>query len=154
MTTEQIHIRQLYHDYLTAWNHRDAHAMAALTDEDCTMIGFDGSHMHGHFEIEHTIGQIFKDHQTAAYVGVVKDVRFLSAHVAVLRAIAGMLPPGQTAIKPEVNAIQLLTAVRKHDKWLITVFQNTPAAYHGRPELVKQHTEELQHELEKNGPVA
>jgi uncharacterized protein (TIGR02246 family) len=151
MTHEQADIRNLYQQYLNAWNNRDAHAVTALTDDDCILIGFDGSHMHGHFEIENTIGQIFKDHQTSAYVGIVKEVRFLSVDVAVLRSIVGMIPPQQNTIKPDVNAIQIMTAIRKGDKWLISVFQNTPAAFHGRPELVKQQTEELQHEFDKTG---
>lgn len=149
MTHEQTDIRNLYQQYLDAWNNHDAHAMALLTDEDCTIIGFDGTHMHGHFEIENTIGQIFKDHQTSAYVGIVKEVRFLSADVAVLRSIAGMVPPQQKVIKPDVNAIQIMTVVRRGDKWFISVFQNTPAAFHGRPELAEQQTKELQHEFDK-----
>lgn len=149
MTNEQSAIRRLYQNYIQAWNNRDAHVMAALADENCIMIGFDGSQMFGSADIENSIAQIFNNHQTSAYVAIVKEVKFLSADVAVLRSIVGMVPPGKNEIKPDVNAIQILTAIRKNGKWLIAVFQNTPAAYHGRPELAKQQTEELQHEFDQ-----
>lgn len=35
------------------------------------------------------------------------------------------------------------------DDWKIELFQNTPAALHGRPEMVQQLTEELTQELHK-----
>ncbi len=36
-----------------------------------------------------------------------------------------------------------LVAVKSDGKWRILLFQNTPAQFHGRPELVQQMTEEL-----------
>jgi len=61
-----------------------------------------------------------------------------------------MVPPGGTDIKPDVNAIQLLTAKRYNDKWLIATFQNTPAAFHGRPQLSEELTAALRNELDKH----
>jgi hypothetical protein len=58
-----------------------------------------------------------------------------------------MVPPGATDIKPEVNAIQVLVAVRRDGVWRVAHFQNTPAAFHGRPEAAKALTEELRVEL-------
>jgi len=43
-----------------------------------------------------------------------------------------MIPRGQKEINPAVNAIQTLVASRKEEGWRIEVFQNTPAALHGR----------------------
>jgi hypothetical protein len=54
-----------------------------------------------------------------------------------------MVPPGQTDINPAVNTIQTLVAVKRDGTWRIALFQNTPAQFHGRPELVQQLTEEL-----------
>ena len=45
---------------------------------------------------------------TAAYVGKVRDTRFLTPHVAIPRAVLGMVPEGQTDINPASNAIQSL----------------------------------------------
>lgn len=43
-----------------------------------------------------------------------------------------------------MNTIQTLVAQQEHDEFLIALYQNTPAAFHGRPKLTKQLTEELQ----------
>lgn len=52
-------------------------------------------------------------------------------------------PPGKTDINAAVNAIQTLAAKRHDGEWRIASLQNTPAQFHGRPELVEQLTEEL-----------
>ena len=54
-----------------------------------------------------------------------------------------MVPPGQTRLNPAVNAVQSLVA-QDDDGWRVVLFQNTPAQHHGRPDLVEQHTAELQ----------
>jgi hypothetical protein len=46
--------------------------------------------------------QIFAHHATAAYVAKVRSVRVLGEGVALLRAVAGMVPPGGSAINPAV----------------------------------------------------
>lgn len=46
-----------------------------------------------------------------------------------------------------VNAIQTLVTVKHDGQWRIAVFQNTPAAFHGRPELRDRLTEELRQVL-------
>ena len=50
-------------------------------------------------QIASDLGQIFADHVTATYVTKVEEVRFLAPDVAVLRARAGMTPPGKSDIK-------------------------------------------------------
>jgi hypothetical protein len=48
--------------------------------------------------------------------------------------------------------VQTLVAVRQGDAWRIASFQNTPAAFHGRPEAVEELTRELRELLhKKNG---
>jgi uncharacterized protein (TIGR02246 family) len=136
-------IRDLYAAMLGAWNRRDAGAYAACFAETGSVVGFDGSQMNGPAEIEATLGQIFKDHVTAIYVAIVREVRPLGTDAALLRAAVGMVPPGASDINPAVNAIQSLVAVRRDGRWQIEHFHNTPAAFHGRPDAVEALTTEL-----------
>jgi hypothetical protein len=39
--------------------------------------------------------------------------------------------------------VQVLVAVRRADVWRVAFFQNTPAQFHGRPELAEALTAEL-----------
>jgi uncharacterized protein (TIGR02246 family) len=143
--SEEDLIVQLYHQLLESWNRRDAEAFASGFETEAQVVGFDGSPMNGRAEIESSTRQIFSDHITAAYVGKVRGVRFLVPEVAVLRAVSGMVPPGQSDINPAVNAIQTLVAVRQQEDgwWRIALFQNTPAQFHGQPEASEALTEEL-----------
>lgn len=137
------HIMALYHQLLDAWNHKNARGMADLFAEDGEQIGFDGSLAIGQAEIYSHVAPIFEHHETPRFVSKVKRIRFLSSDIAILRAIAGMVPPGQSDINPQVNTQHTLVAVRMEDKWRIALFQNTPAQFHGRSELVDQMTAEL-----------
>ena len=146
--SDEAEVRSLYQRLLDAWNKRDVAAYAALFEDRANVVGFDGSQMTGRSEIETTLAQIFAHHQTASYVSKVREVRFLTPDVAILRAVVGMVPPGQNDLNPAVNAIQTLVALRRDGRWQIALFQNTPAQFHGRPELAQQLTEELRQHLE------
>jgi uncharacterized protein (TIGR02246 family) len=141
-TTAEAAVRALYEDLLDAWNRRDVGAYAAFFAADGALIGFDGSQVPGSQVRDH-LTPIFADHPTAAYVAKVREVRALSDGVVLVRAIVGMVPPGQTELNPEANAVQSLVAEHRSDGWRVALFQNTPAQYHGRPELVDRHTAEL-----------
>jgi uncharacterized protein (TIGR02246 family) len=142
--SEEDLVVRLYHRLLESWNRRDAEGFASEFETEAHVVGFDGSPMNGRAEIESSTRQIFGNHITAAYVGKVRGIRFLVPEVAVLRAVAGMVPPGQSDINPAVNVIQMLVAVRQEDgRWRIALFQNTPAQFHGRPEASEALTEEL-----------
>ncbi len=143
LSHKEVLVRELYQKLLEAWNQRDAQAFAALYEDNGNQIGFDGSQVNGRVNIEAHLSQIFANHMTATYVSKVQEVRFLSAETAILRAIVGMIPHGQHDLNPAVNAIQTLVAIRREDEWKVALFQNTPAAFHGRPEAVAQMTEEL-----------
>ncbi len=136
-------IRELYQMILNSWNERNAQAMASFFVEAGNIVGFDGSAINGRAEIETHLSQIFRDHPTAAYVGKVREVRFLTLDVALLRAVVGMVPPGQSDISPNVNAIQTLVVSSQAGQWRVEIFQSTPAAFHGRPELSQALTDEL-----------
>ena len=54
-----------------------------------------------------------------------------------------MVPPGQQDLNPAVNAVQTLVAAKHEGKWRIELYQNTPAQFHGRPDLAQRLTDEL-----------
>ena len=136
-------IENLHEELLACWNNRNAQGMASLFCEDGNVIGFDGTQMNGQAQIKSALEKVFSDHQTAGYVWRVEEVRFLSSQIALLRAIVGMIPPGKKEINPATNAIQSLVAILENSIWKIALFQNTPAQFHGRPNLVEKMTSEL-----------
>lgn len=140
---DEAPVSALYHQLLDCWNRRVADKYAALFDEDGSVVGFDGSQMNGRREIEAEIGRIFADHPTATYVAKIREVRFLAPEAALLRAVVGMVPPGRSDLNPAANAVQTLVAVKRGEQWRIALFQNTPAQFHGRPEMAEALTGEL-----------
>ena len=133
----------LYEQLLDAWNARDAAAFAALFADDGSVIGFDGSPMNGREEIASTLQGIFGSHETARYVAKVREIRRLAPDVHLVRSVVGMVPPGKAALNPAVNAMQSLVAIGRGADMRIALLHNTPAAFHGRPELAEQLTREL-----------
>jgi uncharacterized protein (TIGR02246 family) len=156
MPSHETEIVALYQSLLDAWNQRDAAAFAALCDTDTRVVGFDGSTMDVTAEIEAELSRVFESHKTAAYVAIVRRVTSPTANVAILAAHAGMVPPGKSEVNPAVNAVQTLVAVRRVDRWMIAVFQNTPAALHQRDDARERITKELNvlaHRAEKGEAV-
>jgi len=154
-STDETTVRGVYQTLLQSWNANDAGAFADAFAPDGRCIGFDGSEYVGPQETERGLRAIFKDHKVAAYVARVREITPITADVVILRAVAGMLPPGKTKVMPERNAIQTLVAVRTPDSWKIMLFQNTPAKYDGRPEEAQALTAELQREADASlGPIS
>lgn len=139
----ELPVHDLYRQLLEAWNRQDAAAFAAGFAGAGSCIGFDGSTMVGPAEIESALSGIFSDHETADYVAVARELRLLSVDTALLRAVVGMVPPGQSDLSPEQNAIQSLVAHHDGGRWRIELFQNTPARFDGRPEVAEALTQEL-----------
>jgi uncharacterized protein (TIGR02246 family) len=137
-------IADLYRRLLRCWNEKNAAAYGALFTDDGVIIGFDGTCVESQAAISHHLQSIFADHDPASYVAIIEDVRPVGAGVAVLRGVAGMVPPGSDTIKPEVNAQQTVLAVDTDDGWKIVLFQNTPARFDGRPADVASMTRALQ----------
>jgi uncharacterized protein (TIGR02246 family) len=133
----------LYEQLLASWNGRDAATYAGLFAPDGNIVGFDGSQVDGPAAIAAHLGQIFADYPTPTYVAKIREVRLLTPDVVLLRAVAGLLQRGQTDLNPAANTIQSLVAVRSGDMWRVALFQNTPAQFHGRPELADRLTAEL-----------
>jgi uncharacterized protein (TIGR02246 family) len=133
----------LYRHLLDSWNQRDAEVFAACFADDGHSIGFDGSPMTGRTEIAATLGQIFADHATAAYIAKVRTIQLLAPDVVLLRAVVGMIPPGKRDINPAVNALQTVVAVERDGQWRIALLQSTPAQFHGRPDMAEALSAEL-----------
>jgi uncharacterized protein (TIGR02246 family) len=136
-------VAALHRRILDAWNHRDADGLAALFAPAGNLVGFDGSSIDGPEAIRQHLEGIFADHEPASYVAKVREVRTVGQGVVLLRAVAGMVPPGGDDINPDVNAVQSLVAVTHDRGWRAALYQNTPAAFHGRPEAARALTEEL-----------
>jgi uncharacterized protein (TIGR02246 family) len=144
--------RELYRQLLEAWDKRNARDFALLFASDGNIVGFDGTQVFGQTDIGAHLSEIFSHHQTARYVWIVREVRSLADDATILSAVAGMVPPDKEDINPDVNAVQTLIAVKKAGVWKVALFQNTPAALHGRPDAAKKLTEELRAALRKQGP--
>ena len=71
----------------------------------------------------------------------------LGSDALVLRAVVGMVPPGQSDLDPKLTAVQALVAEERDGEWHVILYQNTPAQFHGRPELAERLTEVLRQEL-------
>ena len=114
-------IRALYDALIDGWNRRNADQFAQLFEEDGSIVGYDGTQVDGREGIREHLRAIFADHVTATYVTRVREVRHLDNGVSVLRAMAGLIPPGSTEVNPALNAVQTLIGRER-----IVLFQNTP----------------------------
>jgi uncharacterized protein (TIGR02246 family) len=148
MSDAETAVRELYHRVLEGWNRHSAEDFAAPFAQDGEVVGFDGSQISGRAEIAAEMGRIFADHETGTYVGKVRGVRALGSEAAVLHAVAGIVPAGQSDLEPKLNSVQALVAERRDGEWQVVLYQNTPAQFHGRPELVESLTDELRQELQ------
>ena len=151
VTANEEAVKGLYKDLLNSWNQYNAAGYADLFMDNGSIVGFDGSQANGRQEIFDHLSKIFGHHKPASYVYIIREVRFVTPDVAILRATAGMVPPGQDDIQPAVNAIQTMVAVKDAGEFLVAMFHNTPAAFHGRPEASEQLTAELREVLKGGG---
>jgi uncharacterized protein (TIGR02246 family) len=140
---DEAAVRRLFLALHAAWNARDARAFASLFTRDGWALGFDGSLHADPASMERDLAGIFASHATASYVARVRFVRFPAPATAVLLAATSLVPPGGSDITPAVNAFQVIVACRDGDGWRIASLQNTPAAFHGRPELIDEMNAEL-----------
>jgi hypothetical protein len=83
------------------------------------------------------------DHKTAIYYSLIRDIKMINDNVFMLRANVGMVQPGKSSIEPSKNAIQIMIGRWNNESGEIMLFQNTPAQFHGRPELSEKLTQEL-----------
>jgi uncharacterized protein (TIGR02246 family) len=152
MKDEESAVRNLYQQILAAWNRRDAAGMASHFEENGNIVGFDGSQVDSRRAIEIHLRPIFADHPTATYVAKIREIRALAPTVAMLRAVAGMVPPNGDDLNPALNAVQTLVVTKTDGRWRASLFQNTPAAWHHRPHDTAALLEELR-EVKRRGVV-
>ena len=141
--------RDLYAELLRCWNAGDAAGFSRAFSRSGSIVGFDGTQVNGQDSIEAHLARVFSSHATALYVGKIREVRLLEKEVVLLRAVAGMIPPGKSALNPAVNTIHSLVAANQGDRYRVELFQSTPAAFHGRPQDSERLTVELQEEFDR-----
>lgn len=141
--SREASVRAVYEKWIKGWNNQDAGSMAACLTSEAHVVGFDGTEMKGRETVQQAMADIFKHHPTGLYVTIIRDLRFPLANVALLRAAVGMVPRTGTDVNPAVNAIQTMMLAEHGGQWLVEAFQNTPAAFHGRPQDVLALTNEL-----------
>ncbi|HEU0033763.1 MAG TPA: SgcJ/EcaC family oxidoreductase [Kofleriaceae bacterium] len=137
-------VEDLYRQLIEAWNKRDADAYAELFIVDGEAIGFDGTQHTGRGVIHEQIKAIFAKYPTQPYTTKILGVTTVTTDVAIVRAIAGMAKPGQSALAPELLTVMRLTAVHRAGDWRIALLQSTPAQLHGRADEVARLLNELQ----------
>ncbi|SAL47836.1 hypothetical protein AWB71_02610 [Caballeronia peredens] len=136
--------RRVYFGLLEDWNRQDAAAMAARFAERGSLVGFDGSTVDGRACIEAHLQPIFAQHPTPLFVAKVREVRRMAnGQTLLVRAAAGMWPRGATELDPRFNAIQSMLLSLCDGTYRIELFQNTPAAHHGRPDEGEKLSAEL-----------
>jgi len=151
LQNDVLAIQTLYHQLIRSWNEMNSKTYANLFTADGSIVGFDGSQANGRKEIHDHLSSIFADHAPARFVTIIREVHMLSATVGLLKAVAGMVPRNGKEINEKTNAIQSLIAVKQEDHFRVTLFQNTPAAFHGRPEESEKLTKELQEHFNQKG---
>jgi uncharacterized protein (TIGR02246 family) len=145
--TDPAIAEHLYRTLLQMWNERNAVGYGELFTDDGSIVGFDGSSVDSRHAIIEHLRSIFSDHTPATYVAKVREIRDLSPGSTLLRGVAGMVPPGGDDIDPAMNAVQTLVVVERDGPWRAALFQNTPAAFHGRPDEAEALTAELRQAL-------
>jgi uncharacterized protein (TIGR02246 family) len=136
--------QRIYFGLLDDWNRQDAPAMAAHFAEQGSLVGFDGSAIDSRACIEAHLQPIFAQHPTPLFIGKVREVRRMAnGQTVLLRAVAGMWPRGASALNPDLNAVQAMVLSFADGIYRIELFQNTPAAFHGRPEEAEKLSAEL-----------
>lgn len=118
--------------------------MAARFAERGSLVDFDGTPVDGRTCIEAHLQPIFAQHPTPLFVAKVREVRRMASRQTLLmRAIAGMWPRGASELDPRFNAVQSMVLSLCDGAYRIEMFQNTPAAFHGRPEESEKLSAEL-----------
>src|SRR5262245_56765124 len=125
-TVQESQIFALYRRLLDAWNYRDPVGMAACFCADGELIGYDGSELRGAAKITDELRRIFADHPTGFYVTTVRGIELLSRDIALLRAVAAIVPPGQDELDPQTEMIVRMLAAREPSGWRVVLLHNTP----------------------------
>ncbi len=145
--------RMLYGMLIQAWNQQNAELMSSLLSEEVRWIGFDGIQLRGRQVVEENLKNIFSQYPTGRFVTIVREVRMLTPNVSLLSSVSGMVPRGYQELNPAVNSVQTMVATENDGQWKIELFQNTPAVFHGQPELAHELSKELSAQIRIQLPV-
>jgi uncharacterized protein (TIGR02246 family) len=137
-------IRALYARYLAGWNQRSGVSVSSVFADDGEVIDLDGTLRSGRLTIAADMRRMFAEFATPTFVGIVRSVRRLNEGVAVLHAVAGMVPPGAERLDPALHTVHSLVAVEEGGRWKVAVLQSTPARYGGRADALAALTAELE----------
>ena len=141
---QDTQIRALYARFLAGWNQRSGVTVSSVFADDGDLIELDGTLRSGRLTIAADMRRMFSEYGTPTFVGVVRSVRKLTEGVAVLHAVAGMVPPGAAGLDPALHTVHVLTAVDDGGRWKVAVLQSTPARFGGRADAVAALTAELE----------
>jgi uncharacterized protein (TIGR02246 family) len=141
---QDTQIRALYARFLAGWNQRSGVTVSSVFADDGEMVDLDGTLRSGRLTIAADMRRLFAEHPTPTFVGTPRSVRRLTEGVAVLHAVAGMVPPGADVLDPALHTVHTLTAVEDGGRWKIALLQSTPARYGGRSDAVAALTAELE----------
>jgi len=136
-------VEELYRQMIDAWNKHDAEGFGSLLVLDGEAVGFDGTQHTGRGTITEQLRAIFATHSPPSYTAKIVGVTTVTTDVAIVRAVAGMIPAGKTEFDPKLHAVMRLTAVHRGGDWRIALLQSTPAQFHGRADEIAKLTAEL-----------
>jgi uncharacterized protein (TIGR02246 family) len=123
---DEAAVRDLYRQFMEAWNRGSGADLAAVFTEDGHLVAFDGTHFCGRQEIAPFHQELFdKWLKGTRLVGRVEDVQFLAPDVALMHAVGGTVMRGKSEPAPERDSIQTLVARRQDGEWRLAGFQNT-----------------------------
>lgn len=148
---EERPVREVYEALIEGWNEQDAIKLANCCVDECIFIGFDGTQYFFRKELEQALAIVFKEHNPPKYITKIREISFISSEVAQVFATVGMVKDGEKAIDPSLNAVQLATLNKKGKEWQVVSFQNTPARFDQRPDLIDEMTQELTDQLLRGG---
>ncbi len=116
----------LFQQMIDGWNLGDGQAYATPFTEDADYVIVDGKHVKGRetiaFGHQYIFNTVFKDSRMK---GQVKDIRFLSADIALMHAEGVLQIPGQAGIASEQPSTMTIVAIRQIGRWGFTAFHNT-----------------------------
>lgn len=116
----------LFQQMIDGWNQGDGQAYAAPFTEDADYVIVDGKHVKGRetiaFGHQYIFHTVFKG---STMRGQVKDIRFLSADIALMHAEGVLQIPGQAGRVSEQPSTMTIVAIRQASRWGITAFHNT-----------------------------
>jgi len=118
-STDETSLRALYQQLIEGWNRGSGADFAAVFGEHADLVGPGGFHIKGRERIASFHQLLFNGRlKDSTLVGTVTSVRFLSDDVALVHAVGG--PSNRRA------SIHTLVALKRHGRWLVESFQNTP----------------------------